>query len=132
VKRAVSQLVECYRSEYGPRVFVSSTELPVYYEHSSVLEVDLVCLEQLLSADADWRLFVNTAGSELPLATFHVAVAGLNGASSVDSFVLPHVNYHRINTSYEIYRWDLEMGQCTLQLYIVHICIVVERVGFKP
>ena len=41
----------------------------MYWGHISVLDADLICLRHLLAV-GQWDYFVNTAGTEMPMASY--------------------------------------------------------------
>ena len=52
---------------------------------------------------ADWKYFLNTAGSELPLVSIDEMSKRING-SVIESFLLPSYNQFRIEISYSLIR----------------------------
>ena len=43
---------------------------PVFWGYESVLEADMICIRELLKTNTPWRMYMNPAGSELPLKPF--------------------------------------------------------------
>jgi len=83
----VSRLIGCLNQEGN--IFMSSRNISLIWQHSSLLEGDLGCLEQLLEKEHPWKFYVNIVGSEYPLTTNHVLARKLskigNGIGFVDA-----------------------------------------------
>ncbi len=90
--RAVSQMVDCYKSHFRDTATIFKVERPVdiYWGHISTVEADLYCLRELLRRDPGWRYFLNLPGSMLPAFSInqieHVLDKGLGGESFVISY----------------------------------------------
>ena len=73
-------------------VFVASKLVSVYYQHHTIMDSQLNCMEDLLKYDSQrWKYVINLCGRELPLKTNREIVSSLKrlkGASAVDSVFL--------------------------------------------
>jgi len=63
-QRAATELAGCFEN-----VFVSSRSVNIKWGEYSVLEADLVCMEDLWTRYKRWRYFINLTGQEFPLKT---------------------------------------------------------------
>ena len=67
-------------------VFVVSKPVKVYYGHSSILDAQLNCMQDLMEHPTNWKYVINLSGKELPLKTNREIVESLvklNGFSAV-------------------------------------------------
>ena len=73
-------------------VFVASKLINVYYQHHTIMDSQLNCMEDLLKYEPQrWKYVINLCGRELPLKTNREIVSSLKrlkGASAVDSVLL--------------------------------------------
>eukprot|EP00092_Neocalanus_flemingeri_P004033 GFUD01004341.1.p1 GENE.GFUD01004341.1~~GFUD01004341.1.p1 ORF type:complete len:406 (-),score=130.77 GFUD01004341.1:4-1221(-) len=84
----VTKLVHCYTTVHrNSTVFLSLSSLSLVWQHSSLLEGDLACLEQLSRRNSDWQYFVNVVGSEYPLITNYQLVNKLSAVKNDVGFV---------------------------------------------
>ena len=60
----LDRLSQCF-----PNVFLASKRINVQWGYYSVLEADLVCLEDLVTKHRKWKYFINLTGQEFPLKT---------------------------------------------------------------
>jgi len=75
----VEKLVACYRSVHpSTDIFLSNVNLSLVWQHSSLLEGDLTCLQQLQQKNSRWKFYLNIVGSEFPLITNLELVRRLN------------------------------------------------------
>lgn len=78
----VASLVKCFDN-----VFLSSRQTPVKWGSYSVLEANLICMEDMLKLPK-WKYFINLTGQEFPLRTNLELVKILksfNGANGMES-----------------------------------------------
>ena len=86
--KLVTKLVHCYKTVYkNSTVFLSTTSISLVWQHSSLLEGDLACLEQLIDKKKHWKYFVNVVGSEYPLMTNYQLVMKLLALKNDVGFV---------------------------------------------
>lgn len=70
IKNTVNSIVKCYNEKFPEtNLFVAKYPVPVYWCHGSVLEADLICLRELNERDKTWKMFLNPAGTEMPMMT---------------------------------------------------------------
>ena len=73
-------------------VFVASKLINVYYQHHTIMDSQLNCMEDLLKYEPRrWKYVINLCGRELPLKTNREIVSSLKrlkGASAIDSVLL--------------------------------------------
>jgi len=75
----VEKLVACYLSVHpSTDIFLSNVNLSLVWQHSSLLEGDLACLQQLQQKNSQWKFYLNIVGSEFPLITNLELVRRLN------------------------------------------------------
>ena len=81
-------------------VFVASKLEGVYYQHHSLFDAQLNCMQDLLKFDTSrWKYVINLCGRELPLMTNREIVQSLvklNGSSAIDSFEVPEADLNRL------------------------------------
>jgi len=66
----VQKLILCYTGQNPhTQIFLSASNISLVWQHSSLLEGDLSCLEQLEEREHTWEYFLNMVGSEFPLMT---------------------------------------------------------------
>ena len=77
-------------------VFVASKLERVYYDHHSIFDAQLNCMEDLLKFETSrWKYVINLCGRELPLMTNREIVQSLmklNGSSAISSFEVPEAD----------------------------------------
>ena len=81
VQQAIKAVANCFHN-----VFLASRSLNVTWGQFSVLEPELICMQDLWN-HKDWRYFINLTGQEFPLRTNHELVKILtayNGMNDVD------------------------------------------------
>merc|ERR1719233_1236269 len=84
----ITRLVKCYKTIYSnTTIFLSQSTISLVWQHSSLLEGDLNCLEQLSQKNPDWKYFVNVVGSEFPLITNYQLIKKLIGVKNSVGFV---------------------------------------------
>ena len=89
VHRATAGLANCFNN-----VFVASRLVDVVWGHFSVLEADLICMQDLLTKHATWKYFINLTGQEFPLKTNVELVRILsvyNGANDIFAYSARYV-----------------------------------------
>ena len=82
-KKALAAIARCFDN-----VFLASRSVDVQWGKFSVLEPDLICMEDLWKASATWKYFINLTGQEFPLKTNAELVKILkvfNGANNVQT-----------------------------------------------
>ncbi|XP_013406220.1 beta-1,3-galactosyl-O-glycosyl-glycoprotein beta-1,6-N-acetylglucosaminyltransferase 3 [Lingula anatina] len=82
---AVRQISNCFEN-----VFIASKRIDVQWGQYSVLEADLICMEELLKKSRKWKYFINLTGQEFPLKTNLELVKILktyNGANDIEGTV---------------------------------------------
>lgn len=80
--QAMSAIAGCFSN-----VFVTNQRVDVQWGTMSVLEAELVCMEELWNRSATWKYFINLTGQEFPLRTNYELVQILrayNGANDVN------------------------------------------------
>lgn len=83
--KSVKQLVDCF-----PNVFLTPRSVNVQWGEFSVLEPELICIEELLKRHKTWKYFINLTGQEFPLRTNYELVKildSINGANLVEGTV---------------------------------------------
>ena len=68
-------------------LFLSTSSVPVYWGHFSIVEAEIICLSDLLSLDIPWKYAIDLAGSEMVLLTNKEMVDFLSADDSSDIFV---------------------------------------------
>jgi len=81
-------------------IFVASKLEKVYYNHHSIMDAQLNCMQDLMRLDPSWwRYTINLCGQELPLKTnreiVHILLK-LNGSPAVDSREVPQTDRYRL------------------------------------
>ena len=61
---AIDSVANCF-----PNVFLSDERISVNWGKISVLEVELICMKELLERNKFWKYFINLTGQEFPLKT---------------------------------------------------------------
>ncbi|XP_053400632.1 beta-1,3-galactosyl-O-glycosyl-glycoprotein beta-1,6-N-acetylglucosaminyltransferase-like [Mercenaria mercenaria] len=82
---AMSSIANCFQN-----VFLLNERVNVKWGKISVLEPELLCMEQLWRRDKTWKYFINLTGQEFPLKTNYELVQILkayNGSNDVESTV---------------------------------------------
>ena len=83
--RAMEGIAGCFDN-----VFMTRTRIDVQWGKFSVLEPDLICMEELLQRNKKWKYFINLTGQEFPLRTNHELVRILkayNGANDIEGTI---------------------------------------------
>ena len=98
-------MMACYRAKYpGSYIFSSSKSVPVHWGHFSIVEAELLCLNDLLDNGRNWSYALDMAGSEVMLLTNRELVANLSanlGEIYTESFPLPDDNRGRIEHKFK-------------------------------
>ena len=85
VRDATFAISRCF-----PNVFIASRSFDVRWGSFSVVEPELVCMEDLLRRSVKWKYFINLTGQEFPLKTNWEIVRILevfNGANNLEGTV---------------------------------------------
>ena len=85
VFKAMEGISGCFEN-----VFLSATRTDVQWGRFSVLEPDLVCMEELFQRSRKWKYFINLTGQEFPLRTNYELVRILmtyDGANDMEGTV---------------------------------------------
>lgn len=73
VMTAISGVVKCYKQKYPTsEIFIPKYRVPVFWGYDSVLEADMICMRELLKSEKPWKVYINPAGSEMPLVSNRV------------------------------------------------------------
>ena len=83
--RAMEGITNCFDN-----VFMARTRIDVRWGKFSVLEPDLICMEDLLQSNKKWKYFINLTGQEFPLRTNYEMVRILmayNGANDIQGTI---------------------------------------------
>ena len=83
--RAMEGIANCFDN-----VFMARTRIDVQWGKFSVLEPDLICMEELLHRNKKWKYFINLTGQEFPLRTNYELVRILkayNGANDIEGTI---------------------------------------------
>jgi len=84
-RSAVHGITRCFHN-----VFISSRTVDVHWGGDSVLESELICIEDLWNKFADWKYFINLTGQEFPLQTMWDLVKILktfNGTNDIEGTI---------------------------------------------
>ena len=82
---SVRWLINCFQN-----VFLTVRSVDVQWGKFSVLEPELICIEELLRRHKTWKYFINLTGQEFPLRTNYELVKildSINGANLVEGTV---------------------------------------------
>ena len=86
VKSAIASIVSCYNLNFpDAKIFTVKFPARVEWGHFSVIEADLKCMREIRqrSNNNGWKVFMNPAGSELPMygiADIRERLKGINGS----------------------------------------------------
>ena len=83
--KAMEGIANCFNN-----VFMARTRIDVRWGKYSVLEPDLICMEDLLQRNKKWKYFINLTGQEFPLRTNYEMVRILmayNGANDIQGTI---------------------------------------------
>lgn len=83
--KAMSNIANCFEN-----VFISSKRFNVKWGTMTVLEPDLLCMEELWNKSKTWKYFINLTGQEFPLRTNYELVQILkayNGANDLEATI---------------------------------------------
>lgn len=76
----------------------------VYWAHITVVEAELICLDDLFNfPGADWKYVLNLAGTELPNYSHQKLRSELESSAGQDilmSFPVPPEHYERFNETH--------------------------------
>ena len=78
---AIQSVAKCF-----PNVFILEPMISVTWGTLSLLEVELICMKELLERNRSWKYFINLTGQEFPLKTNSELVdilTAFNGSNSV-------------------------------------------------
>lgn len=82
---AVSRIAACFDN-----VFVAGKRYDVRWGTMTVLEPELLCMEELLNKSSSWKYFINLTGQEFPLKTNYELVEILrayDGANDIEATI---------------------------------------------
>ncbi|XP_023346425.1 beta-1,3-galactosyl-O-glycosyl-glycoprotein beta-1,6-N-acetylglucosaminyltransferase 3 [Eurytemora carolleeae] len=117
--KQVSLLVQCL-SEVHNNIFISKKSISLIWQHSSLLEGDLLALQQLLEFPHNWQYYVNIVGSEFVLISNSELVRKLKTVRNNIGFVdiqFPHSQVQdRWKYSYELTK-GAESGKADTTLF---------------
>lgn len=85
IYQAMEGIANCFEN-----VFMAPRRIDVHWGQFSVLEPDLMCMEELLQRNKKWKYFINLTGQEFPLRTNYELVRILmtyNGANDMEGTV---------------------------------------------
>lgn len=86
--KLMTKLIKCYKTVHtNSTIFLSQSSISLVWQHSSLLEGDLACLEQLSQKNSGWKYFVNVVGSEYPLITNYHLIKKLSTVKNGIGFV---------------------------------------------
>ena len=117
MKKAVKGLVQSYQNQFNSsRIFLSSSQIAVYWAHVSVIDAEMICFNDLL-AFSDWKYVVTVAGTELPNHSHKMLRAELEVIKEHDVLVslpMPYRHYERFNQSHKLIRYSAVVSCCQL------------------
>ena len=71
-------LVDSYQRKFKTNnIFLIKRPVLITWGHVSILDADLICLEELLRRGHNWSHFINTAGTELPMMTYQELITSV-------------------------------------------------------
>ena len=82
IYRAIEGIAKCF-----PNVFMTARRIDVKWGRFSVLEPELMCMEELLQRKKTWKYFINLTGQEFPLRTnyeLNIILMTYNGANDIE------------------------------------------------
>ena len=83
--RLIQKLVNCYNNHYNnTSVILSSLQTSLVWQHSSLLEGDLNCLEILLKQASNWKYYINIVGSEYPIMSNFELIQRINQVNFIN------------------------------------------------
>ncbi|XP_053400631.1 N-acetyllactosaminide beta-1,6-N-acetylglucosaminyl-transferase-like [Mercenaria mercenaria] len=86
IYKAMSRIANCFQN-----VFLLNKRINVTWGEISVLEPELLCMEELWARNKKWKYFINLTGQEFPLKTNYELVQILktyNGSNDVEATVV--------------------------------------------
>ena len=92
IYRAIEGIAKCF-----PNVFMTARRIDVKWGRFSVLEPELMCMEELLQRKKTWKYFINLTGQEFPLRTNYELIRILmtyNGANDIEGTLKRYVLKH--------------------------------------
>ena len=95
-KRAIHSFIDCL-----PNVFKTKKLIDVVWEHVSVLQAQLNCMEDLFHSDVPWKYLITLVAQDYPLYDNKGIVEGLkklNGLNNIESYPMPEHFAYRANT----------------------------------
>ncbi len=108
-------------------VFVASKLEKVYYQHHTIMDAQLNCMDDLTKySETSWTYVINLCGKELPLKTNREIVNSLRtlkGANAVDTEVLNPKQRHVMAR----FMWKASLNNVTKKLHLT-----TERLGPPP
>lgn len=107
VRIAINQLVGCYKWKYPEAIiFTVDDPVAVVWGHFSVLEADFKCMELLRTRHKHWNLYLNLAGTELPLKPMAEIRRNLMNFpdGTLESYDVPSFHMNRFEFSMELQR----------------------------
>ena len=85
--RMVQMMSDCYNNNNNNSVVVYPQPRSLVWQHSSLLDADLDCLDLLLKHDQDWKYYINIVGSEFPVITNYQLIQKIKTLSNNIGFV---------------------------------------------
>ena len=86
-KLTVENIVKCYNGKYHDSyIALSSRSVPVYWGHFSIVEAELICLEDLLNNGRNWKYASDLAGSEMVLFSNEELVRNLSSTEKPEIY----------------------------------------------
>ena len=87
-KVTLENIIKCYKHKYQDSyIAVSSRSVPVYWGHFSIVEAELICLQDLLNNGRRWEYATNLAGSEMVLFSNEELVRNLSSTTKPEIYV---------------------------------------------
>ena len=85
IYNAMERVSACFEN-----VFIAPQRIDVRWGQFSILEPELICMEELLKRNKKWKYFINLTGQEFPLRTNYELVRILmtyNGANDIEGTI---------------------------------------------
>ncbi len=117
-RRAILNILRCYKDRYPhSKLYLADSPKSVYWGHLSMLDADLQCAKQALEErHTDFDVFVNVAGTELPLFTydrFEQVMRETGVKNIVVSYLMPENYEYRIKYSYFLKKYPTNRTMVT-------------------
>ena len=97
---AIQAIIRCL-----PNVFISANSADVIWGHFSIVEAQLICMEELLRSPVKWKYYISLVGQDFPLydnSQIVAALQRLHNLNSIDSFPMPEHNKGRTMLVHEL------------------------------